>query len=206
MLRGSLPRPTGRLTRAGTIEPLPDIALGGLQAAVLAYRAELVRFLAARGVAADEAEDVLQDLYVKVSTTRIAPVGEPRAYLYRMTANMLADRRRTAARRAMRERLWSQVEPGAQEQADDQPTAEQALSAREDYALVSQALADLPERTVEVLRRYRIDGQPQKTIASELGISLSAVEKHLQKAYRAVIATQARLAADHAGPDGSEVR
>jgi len=39
----------GRLTRAGTIEHSPDIACGGL-AAALAYRAELMRFLGARGV------------------------------------------------------------------------------------------------------------------------------------------------------------
>src|SRR5690349_6033597 len=65
MLPDTSMRPPGRLMRAPTIEPLPDIARGGLQAAVLAYRAELLRFLAARGAAADEAEDVLQDLYVK---------------------------------------------------------------------------------------------------------------------------------------------
>ncbi|HEY6815240.1 MAG TPA: sigma-70 family RNA polymerase sigma factor [Croceibacterium sp.] len=206
MLRDAGARPRGRLTRAGTIEHSPDIASGGLQAAALAYRAELIRFLGARGVSADEAEDILQDLYVKVCTLRIAPVAEPRAYLYRMTANLLFDRRRAAARRSAREGLWADAGPGLKEQIDEQPTAEQELGAREDLAIVSQALASLPERTVEILRRYRLDGETQKAIASQLGISLSAVEKHLQKAYRAVIEAQARLDADQARPSGSEAQ
>ena len=196
----------GRLTRAGTIEHSPDIASGGLQAAALAYRAELIRFLGARGVSADEAEDILQDLYVKVCMLRIAPVAEPRAYLYRMTANLLFDRRRTAARRSARERLWAEAEHALTEQIDDRPTVEQELGARDELAIVSRALASLPERTVEILRRYRVDGEPQKEIAFQLGISLSAVEKHLQKAYRAVIETQARLDADQALPRGSEAQ
>ena len=37
---------------------------------------------------------------------------------------------------------------------------------------------------------------PQRQIAGELGISLSAVEKHLQKAYQVVVETQKRLDAD----------
>ena len=44
--------------------------------------------------------------------------------------------------------------------------------------------------------RYRIDGIPQREIAGEIGISLSAVEKHLQRAYRTVVETRERLDAD----------
>ena len=194
----------GRLTRAGTIEHSPDIASGGLQAAALAYRAELMRFLGARGASADEAEDILQDLYVKLCTLRIAPVAEPRAYLYRMTANLLFDRRRTAARRSARERLWAEAGPALEEQIDEQPTVEQEMGAREELAIVSRALAALPERTGEILRRYRVDGESQKEIAAQLGISLSAVEKHLQRAYRVVVEAQTKLGKDFEVPQHHE--
>jgi len=193
-----------RPTRAGTIEHLSNIACGGLQAAALAHRAELVRFLRARGVSADDAEDILQDLYLKVCMLRIAPVAEPRAYLYRMTANLAFDRRRMAARRSARELQWAEAGPSPTEQIDEQPSVEQELVAREELANVSRALGSLPERTVAILRRYRIDGETQKEIAFQLGISLSAVEKHLQKAYRAVFEAQARLDADQALPRSSE--
>jgi DNA-directed RNA polymerase specialized sigma24 family protein len=42
----------------------------------------------------------------------------------------------------------------------------------------------------------RIDGTPQKEIAATLGLSLSAVEKHLQRAYRAILDIQHTTSAD----------
>ena len=54
-------------------------------------------------------------------------------------------------------------------------------------AQVEAALGEMPERTADILRRYRLEGQSQKVIAEEIGISLSAVEKHLQRAYRALL-------------------
>jgi RNA polymerase sigma-70 factor (ECF subfamily) len=186
-------RPVGRLLRAPVINYTPDIAVSGLQGAVLQYRAELFRFLTARRATADEAEDILQDLYVKVRSLQGGPIAEPRAYLYRMTANLLLDRRRTAARRTAREQHWTETQLGPEQELDDRPNAEQALAAREELAIVSRAIGALPERTVEILRRYRIDGDGQREIAAALGISLSAVEKHLQRAYRVVVEARARL-------------
>src|SRR6478735_10307715 len=127
MLPGPLPRPVGRHTRIRAIEHSPDIASSGLQAAVLAYRAELNRFLVARRATPDEAEDILQDLYVNVRSLRIAPVAEPRAYLYRMTANLLADRRRSAARRVVRELAWMDVQLNPEQEVDERPSAEQEV-------------------------------------------------------------------------------
>jgi RNA polymerase sigma-70 factor (ECF subfamily) len=144
----------------------------------------------------EEAEDILQDLVVKLASHGSGPVAEPRAYLYRMAENLLLDRIRSEGRRRGREKAWVAAQSGAALDADDRPSAEQTLIARERLTMVSAALAALPERTLFVFRRYRIDGMPQRQIAGELGISLSAVEKHLQKAYQIVVQTQARLDAD----------
>jgi len=46
---------------------------------------------------------------------------------------------------------------------------------------------DLGERTDLIFRRFRLDGVSQQIIGEELGISRSAVEKHLQKAYRRLL-------------------
>ena len=42
----------------------------------------------------------------------------------------------------------------------------------------------MPVRTAQILKMYRLDGVSQKAIANTLDLSLSAVEKHLQRAYR----------------------
>jgi RNA polymerase sigma factor (sigma-70 family) len=174
----------------------PDVRNGLLRAALLEHRAALLRYLVARRVPPEEAEDILQDLVVKLESHASGPVAEPRAYLYRMAENLLLDRIRSEGRRRGREQAWVAAQAGATLEADDRPSAEQALIGRERLALVSAALAALPERTLAVFRRYRIDGAPQRQIAAELGISLSAVEKHLQKAYQIVVEAQKRLDAD----------
>lgn len=177
-----------------------DIAAQGLQAVLIEHRAALLRFLAARRAAPDEAEDILQDLFVKLGAVGAGPISEPRAYLYRMAANLLLDQRRAAGRRGAREQAWVEARQAPDPAVDDRPSAEEALIARERLALVAGALAALPERTATIFHRYRIDGVAQRDIAAELGISLSAVEKHIQTAYRAVVDARARLEADADSP------
>jgi RNA polymerase sigma-70 factor (ECF subfamily) len=163
---------------------------------VLEYRGELLRFLRARRASDEEAEDVIQDLFVKVSTLSTGPIAEPRAYLYKITANLLFDRRRSAARQTNRERIWVEMAQDPADELDNAPSIEQQMIAREDLGLVLASLEALPKRTVEILRLFRIDGVAQRDIAASLGISLSAVEKHLQRAYLAVIRARAELDAE----------
>lgn len=65
---------------------------------------------------------------------------------------------------------------------------------------VDEALASLGARTTYVFLRSRLDAVPQPAIAREIGISLSAVEKHLKKANRAIRALlDHRAASETAG-------
>ena len=163
-----------------------------LKALLLSCRPALLRFLSLRGASTDEAEDVLQDLFVTLEGRAIGEVADPRAYLYRMTDNLWLDRRRAAQRRTRREEDYAGMGSGP-------PDTDEIVIARQELALIEAALGALPERTVEVFRRFRIDGEPQKGIAAQLGISVSAVEKHLQKAYAAVLAVRRRFDAENDG-------
>jgi RNA polymerase sigma-70 factor (ECF subfamily) len=165
---------------------------------LLDSRATLLRFLAARRATPDEAEDVLQDLSVKLETQTIGPVAEPLPYLCRMADNLLVDRRRSAVARSVREEAWMETQFGSA--IDDTPSAERLLIGREMVALMTSALAGLPDRTVLIFRKFRLEGIPQREIAAELGISVSAVEKHLHKAYQTVADAHAKLDADMPRP------
>lgn len=172
----------------------PEPATGGLRAVLLANREALLRFLQARG-AGTEAEDILQELWLKLATRPpSAPVSEPLGYLHRMAHNLMHDRTRTAIRRRGREAAWWEDRPA------EAPSAEDALLVRDDLADAERALDELGERTRSIFYRFRIGLVPQKVIAAEEGISLSAVEKHLQRAYRAVSALAARRDAEEADP------
>jgi RNA polymerase sigma factor (sigma-70 family) len=176
---------------------------GGLAKVFMDHRDALHRFLRARLRGTGDPEDILQDLWVKLQSAETGPVAEPLAYIYRMAENLVLDRRRSAMRRTSRETEWTKVQiDGSLGMAvDSQPDAERHLLARDHLQRVNKVLDGLPERTAFAFRSVRIDGAAQKEIAAHMGISLSAVEKHLQRAYRAVLAIQRNLDAGNDIPE-----
>lgn len=170
------------------------MSASGLEAVFLASREPLLRFLRARG-AGDAAEDLLQELWLRVAQAPAGPVAEPLAYLYRAANNLMLDQVRGRMRAARRDHEWSETARGEGD-ASDQPSGERVLIAREELAQVEAALAALGERVVTVFRRFRLEGAGQRTIAADLGISLSAVEKDLQKAYRTIAELRSRRDAE----------
>lgn len=150
-------------------------------------RPELLRFMLARQCDPAEVEDLFQDLYVKLSTVRIGPVGNPRAYLYQMANNLLHDHRRGRRRQQARDDLWARNQIGPDLEKEARPSPEESAIARDELDRVNEAIALMPDRTAQILKMYRLDGVSQKAIADSLDISLSAVEKHLQRAYRRLL-------------------
>jgi len=161
------------------MESQPEI--GGLQRVFLNERSRLLRFLQARG-AGGEAEDVLHDLWQRLGSAGGQPIADPLSYLFRAVENVLRDRRRADVSRDRRQQDWYAL--GSE--ADDEPQGERVLIARQRLRRAEAVLAGLGSRAELVFRRYRLEGIGQAAIARELGISLSSVEKDLQKAYRAL--------------------
>ncbi len=168
----------------------------------LSLRPALTRFLAARGLGTDEAQDAVQDLFLKLDGMRLEGIADPRAYLYRAADNLVLDRRRSALRRLNRETRWGGLAAPIGPGIDPQPSIETLLIDRERLTAVADALAALPDRTADIFRRFRLLGEPQRDIAGALGISLSAVEKHLQRAYATVVDARRRIDADFTHPRG----
>jgi len=162
-----------------------SMVASGLSAVLVANRGAILRFLRARG-AGEDAEDILQELWLKIDRLEAeGPIADPRAYLFRMADNLMHDRVRASMRRSNREQAWTEAgfDPAGH---DETPSAERTLVARQRLRRVEMALATLGERTQIIFRRFRLEGITQSRIAQEEGISVSAVEKHLQRAYRVV--------------------
>jgi RNA polymerase sigma factor (sigma-70 family) len=153
-----------------------------------AYRAchpDLLRFCAARTGDAAEAEDVIQDLWLRVETRRPGPVDNPRSYLFRMANNIIVDRQREARRRQLRDRMWSEWEADlalAGLQASD--CAETRLIEAEEAAILKRSVDDLPQGARAVLQLHTFDGLSHGEVAERLGISRSGVEKHMAVAMK----------------------
>lgn len=154
----------------------------GLSQLVGELRPELLRFLTARLGDAAEAEEVLQDLWMRVRGGAGGPVANAKAYLYRAAQNLALDRIRERRRRVVRESEWADTQraavPGA-EPVDPRPHAETVLLQREEAEALASAIAGLPEAAGRAFRMLKLDGMPHAEVARILGISRSGVEKHM---------------------------
>lgn len=160
-----------------------------LLAAYLEKRANLVRFLAARSGSLAAAEDLAQELYLKLAARdRGQDVGNPTALLYRMALNLMLDRARGEARAAARDTAWRQVahaEVGGIDVADVPPADEAAASAERLRRLVA-AVQDLPPQAGRAFRLHKLDGLSHAETARAMGLSVKAVEKHVSAALKAL--------------------
>lgn len=158
-----------------------------LEALYGVYRSELLRFLTARTGDASEAEDIVQELWIKARQTARTPVANGRAYLYRMAQNLVVDRLREKQRRVRRERIWSEERGGylvGDEPADVGLDAEQTMLEHEEIALLASAIATLPDGARRAFELHKVEGLSHAEVAARLGISKSGVEKHIAVAMK----------------------
>ena len=191
----TLPKPLLPLYGRPPDRPALDLKHGmatGLSAIFLANRPALLRFLRARG-AGDDAEDLAQDMWMKLESKDIGPVADPVPYLYRMANNLMLDRYRSTSRRERREQDWAKGAGGVMADPTEDIAIDERMILNQHLAQVQAVLRELGPRVELVFRRFRIEGVGQRRIAEELGVSLTTVEKDLQKAYRAMIALRQRL-------------
>ena len=179
--RGGAPRQTMAFQSKQSMTSSHDRtdAAQGIEGVLLANRSRIVRFLEVRG-AGDAAEDLFQDLWMRLTDRPIGPIADPLPYVMRAANNLMLDRYRSQRQSALRDQAWGETAAG------HEPSAETALISREQLALVEAAIVATGERPARIFRRFRVDGLAQRDIASEMGVSLSTVEADLRKVYAAL--------------------
>jgi RNA polymerase sigma factor (sigma-70 family) len=139
-----------------------------------ALRGYLSRFF--KNVA--DIDDVVQETYARLlglSEPASHAVRNWHAFLFTSARNVALDR----IRKSRVVSLDAMVEMESLDILDQQPSADEALNARQELALLADAIAGLPDRCREVLTLRKVYGLPQRAIAQRLGISESTVEKHV---------------------------
>ena len=125
------------------------------------------------------AADLVQDLFLRFWRRPLVQVEELSTYLLRCAGNIAIDHLRSEGSRERLNQCW-QPEPDAH---GCEPHA--ALEAGKDLRHVESALRSLPERTRHIFLLNRIHGRTYAEIAKVMGISQSAVEKHMMRALEA---------------------
>lgn len=164
-------------------EPEPNAMLRTLVDA----RAELVSFLTRRLTCRATAEDIAQDVFVRLSSSPVA-ASHPRALIFRTASNLALNHRRDEKRRAeIRATLIAPAESAIEER-----TPEREAIALDLLRRLAHELAHWPERTREVFILNRYDGLNQREIAERLSLSSTSIERHMARAIRNIAALAAK--------------
>lgn len=140
---------------------------------------ELQRYCAVRVRCVTTAEDLVQETYLRLQKLEgLHLIEDLRTYMFRVAANLITDHLRAERRRAA---LNGSV---AELLAIDtcRSTPDRVLLAKEEFRIVEEALKDLSPLCQRVVVLNRFEGMKHREIAAHLGISQSAVEKHIAKA------------------------
>lgn len=164
----------------------------GLQKIFELHREQLLRYLRAHGAAGD-AEDLLQDLWVKLSSGPAGPIASPRNFLFRAATNLMIDRRRSEVQAQRRDREWSGLADRLSDSAANDPGPERMIDGRRRLAVVEEHLGKLPSRALSVFREHRIEGRTQREIAASMGLSQSTIEGDLRLVYDLLHELRGRL-------------
>jgi RNA polymerase sigma-70 factor, ECF subfamily len=153
------------------------------------YQAPLTNFLYRVVLDQAEAEDLAQDVFVKVyrAAGRYRPDAKFTTWLYRIATNAALNaarskhRRPTASLDAMEERGGaSQVSAPVEQRPDRELEREETIRA------VDRALRQLPERQRMAVVLQRFEGLSYEEIGEALSMSVEAVDSMLRRAKAAL--------------------
>ena len=162
--------------------PHPDAAGGRAHflQVFLSQRSQMEALVSRRVGCRATAADLVQDLFLRFWRRPLVQVEELSTYLLRCAGNIAIDHLRSEGARARSSEGW------LPEQSDHQGCEPQAaLEAGNDLRHVEAALRSLPERTRQIFLLNRIHGRKYAEIAKAMGLSQSAVEKHMMRALEA---------------------
>ena len=143
-------------------------------------RPALVRFFQRRCRNISRAEDLAQEVIVRtLGRAGLTSPEQARGYIFRAAANLWRDQQRRESRFVSPEVGWE--DETALNVSEGVPL-ERALVGEEELYCVNAALLELSERTRDIFVLHRLEQMKYADIARVLGISVSAVEKHMSKA------------------------
>jgi RNA polymerase sigma-70 factor (ECF subfamily) len=167
------------MTEALATKPLAPSELEELHAR---FRRPLLSYFMRRVGSLAEAEDLTQEVFFRLLRRGTGEaIAHKNGFIFAAAVNLLRDRaRRDQARpaEAPEASATGPVDPALVEDC----TPDRVLLGKERLAEVLACLDELPPRTRDIFLLFRVERMKQRDIATAMGVSVSAVEKHIMRA------------------------
>ncbi|MGC1303452.1 MAG: sigma-70 family RNA polymerase sigma factor [Caulobacteraceae bacterium] len=146
---------------------------------VARLRQPLFKYFARRTRVREDAEDLTQEVFVRLSRRNdLGDIGNLESFVFSIAANLLTDFYRQAPRRA----IERPIDVQDLDIAANEPDPSRVVEDRQHLDVLLRAIRTLPARRRAVFVMHRFESMSHSAIASSLGISVSAVEKHIAAA------------------------
>ena len=142
------------------------------------YYDRLVRFFKRRSSSAEDATDLAQDTFARLSSADLRKIQKPESFLFTTAMNLLRDRARSAQAR----HAALSVPAEEAQLVCPAPHAERVLDGEQRMRILEEALRELTPKCRAVFVLFHFDGMSHREIADELRISVSMVEKYVRQA------------------------
>jgi RNA polymerase sigma factor (sigma-70 family) len=161
------------------------------------FRAPLMSFFLRRVGNRAEAEDLTQDVFVRLmGAAERDRIEDAESFVFKIAANLLRDRHRRTSIRASAQltEIDDHLVSGLTREFVEHRHPERVLLARVQVTEVLNALDELGVRTKDIYVLFRLEAMKQREIADLYGLTVKSVEKHVM---RATLHLALRFGANH---------
>lgn len=147
------------------------------------FQPALTAFFMRRSGSVELTQDLVQDVFVRLLRRKQSgEIDHPAAYVMQTASSVWNDHLRAGLVR----RVADHDEYDDVSHSPEGISAERVYEGRQTIERVFAVLSKLPERTQDIYILCRFDGYKRREVAKRLGISVSAVDKHLIAASKTV--------------------
>jgi RNA polymerase sigma-70 factor (ECF subfamily) len=165
-----------------------------------ALRAHLHTFIARRVESPEVADDLTQEVLLRLLTRDDGRVEHPTAWLYRVARNVIIDHYRTRGSGSR----WLDAGDLAPAGPAEEPFADDPQAAQRELARCLGPLVDqLAEPYRSAVSAVDLGGQTQTEVAQAVGLSVSGMKSRVQRGRRQLRQLLTDCCRVHTGPTGS---
>jgi RNA polymerase sigma-70 factor (ECF subfamily) len=145
------------------------------------FRPSLTRYFSRRVKESAEIDDLVQEVFVRLSSrARVTDLEQTSGYVFQVANSVLGDwlRRRRVRHAALHDSF------GPEHEREEDFAPERVLIGKHRLAQATTILMELPEQTRTIFVLRRLEGMAYKDIGARLDMPVSTLENHMARAMK----------------------